>query len=77
MRGGSSGHQYQRFNIPILLIGGYILLQHADHCPVSPFNLTGGNLVMAYMELGLYTQEFSHSLHNFGGEVGSSVRVDP
>ncbi len=77
-RGGSSGHQYQRkFNIPILLIGAYILLQHADHCPVSPFNLTRGNWVMAYMELGLYTQEFPHFLHDFGGEVGSVVRVDP
>ncbi len=78
MRGGSSGHQYQRkFNIPILLIGGYIFLQHADHCPVSPFNLSGGNWVMAYMELGLYSQEFSHFLHDFGGEVGFAVRVDP
>ncbi len=41
VRGGSSSHQYQRkFNIPILLIGGHILLQHADHCFIGPFNLT-------------------------------------
>ncbi len=54
VRGGSSSHQYQRkFNILIILIGGYILIQHADHCPVSPSNLTGGNWKMAYMELGL------------------------
>ncbi len=78
VRGGSSGHQYQRkFDIQIPLIGGYILLQHADQCPVSPFNLTWGNWVMAYMELGLYTQEFPHFLHDFGGEVGSVVRVGP
>ncbi len=78
MRGSSSSHQYQKkFNIPILLIGGYILLQNADHCPVSPSNLTGGNWLMAYMALGLYTQEFPHFLHDFNGEVGSAVRVDP
>ncbi len=32
---------------------------------------------MAYMELGLYTEEFPHFLHDVGGEVGSAVRVDP
>ncbi len=32
---------------------------------------------MACMELGLYTQEFPHFLHDFGSEVGSAVRVDP
>ncbi len=32
---------------------------------------------MAYMELGLYTQEFSHLLHDLDGAVGCSVRVDP
>ncbi len=33
--------------------------------------------MMAYMELGLYTEDFPHFLHDVGGEVGSAVRVDP
>ncbi len=54
----------------ISLIDRHVLLQHADHVPVGPFNLTHGNWVMAYMELGLYTQEFPHFLHDFSSEVG-------
>ncbi len=57
-----AGHQYQRkFDIPILLIGGHILLQHADHCFIGPFNLTRGNWVMAYMELACTPRSFHTS----------------
>ncbi len=66
----------EQFNIPILLIGGHIL-QHADHCFIGEFNLTGGNWVMLKWSLACRPRSFPHFLHDLGGEVGSAVRVDP
>ncbi len=33
--------------------------------------------MMAFMEHGLYTQEFPYFLNDFSSEVGFVVRVDP
>ncbi len=49
MRGGSSGHHYQRkFNIPILLIGRNIFLQHVLQVFVTPELTVAGVLASLF-----------------------------
>ncbi|KAF7206707.1 double C2-like domain-containing protein beta, partial [Nothobranchius furzeri] len=75
MRGGPYGHQDQRkLHIPVSVIRGHVLPQHADNHPVHPFNLARRLGAMANVEIGLHTQQFPKMFHHFRGEVSTPVR---